>query len=166
MTADRALSESEQRLIDNVEQHGCSINFIFDAKGIEPDFAYSVGFRKTAHQPEVIIFGLKREVMLSMINETLRQCQEDGLRLSEGVVISDLIEGFDCIARRVHPSQIDEGYFNSSMWFHKREFGSELSEVFQLVWPGAINGLYPWDEGCSNDVMEQQPALYEPKVAA
>lgn len=166
MTVDPILNEFEQKLLDNVEQHGCQVNWVFDDKGIEPDFAYSVGFRKTVDQPEVIIFGLKRELMLSMINETLRQCQEDGLGLSEGVAISDLIEGFDCIARRVHSSQIDDGYFNSSMWYHRREFGFELSEVFQLVWPGAIDGLYPWDEGCSEDVIEQQPALYEPKVAA
>tara|TARA_R110002033_G_scaffold64386_11_gene115361 strand:+ start:513 stop:1013 length:501 start_codon:yes stop_codon:yes gene_type:complete len=166
MTTDRALSESHQRLIDNVEQHGCQVNWVFDDKDIEPDFAYSVGFRKTVDQPEVIIFGLKRKLMLSMINETLRQCQEDALQLVEGAAIADLIEGFDCIARRVHPSQIDDGYFNSSMWFHEREFGSELSEAFQLVWPGAINGLYPWDEGCSEDVIAEQPALYEPKVAA
>jgi hypothetical protein len=166
MTIVPTLNEFEQQLLDNVEQHGCQVNWVFDDKGREPDFAYSVGFRKTVGQPEVIIFGLKRKLMLSMINETLRQCREDGLQLSEGAVIADLIEGFDCIARRVHPSQIDEGYFNSSMWFHEREFGSELSEAFQLVWPGAVHGLYPWDEDCSADVIEQQPALYEPKVAA
>ena len=165
MTEPRELNEFEQKLLNNVEQHGCQVNWVFDDKGEEPDFAYSVGFRKTADQPEVIVFGLKRELMLSMINETLRQCRGKGLQITEGAVISDLIEGYDCIARRVHPSQIDEGYFNSSMWFHVREFGTELTEAFQLVWPGAVQGLYPWDEDCSEETIEMQPALYEPKVA-
>ncbi|MEP2103471.1 MAG: DUF4262 domain-containing protein [Parasphingorhabdus sp.] len=166
MTDARELNEFEQRLLENVDQHGCQVNWVFDENGEDPDFAYSVGFRKTASQPEVIVFGLKRELMLYMVNETLRQCREEGLKLSEGIVVSDLIEGFDCIARRVHPSQIDEGYFNSSMWFHEREFGSELSEAFQIVWPGALEGLYPWDEGCSEETIEAQPALYEPRLAA
>ncbi|GAA0472611.1 hypothetical protein GCM10009096_12230 [Parasphingorhabdus litoris] len=166
MTGDHNLSEFEQKLLDNVDQHGCQVNFVFDAEGDDPDFAYSVGFRKTAKQPEVIVFGLERKLMLSMINETLRQCCEEGLCLAEGTEISDLVEGFDCVARRVHPSQIDEGYFNSSMWFHVREFGSELSEAYQLVWPGAVNGLYPWDIDCSEDIIEAQPPLYEARKTA
>lgn len=165
MTADRALSESHQRLVDSVEQHGCQILFVFDADGDDPDFAYSVGFRKTVGQPEVIIFGLKKELMHSMINGLLEQCR-NGLQLVENGLIDDLIEGFQCVAKKVHPSQIEEGYFNSSMWFHNLEFGGELTEVFQIVWPGAQDGKFPWDEGCSNYVQDVQTALYKPRLTA
>ncbi|MEM8917831.1 MAG: DUF4262 domain-containing protein [Pseudomonadota bacterium] len=166
MSGHRELNEFEQRLIDNVEEHGCQVNLVFDDKGKKPDFAYSIGFAKTVGQPEVIIFGLNRKLMQSMINEVLRQCREEGLVLTEDLAISELIEGFDCIAKKVHPSQIEEGYFNSSMWYHVQEFGSELSEAYQIVWPGAQQGLYPWENDCAEDVIEAQPALYKPSFAA
>jgi len=41
-----------------------------------------------------------------------------------------------------------------------------LNEAFQVVWPGAQQGFYPWDEGCDLYVIDYQPALYETRQAA
>jgi len=165
MTSSKPLTDYEQGIVDNVQQYGCHITFVFDEKGEDPDFSYSIGFRKTVNQAEVIIFGLDRDLMHSMINNLLEQCQ-GGLELKEGAIISGLLEGHQCVARKVHASQIDEGYFNSSMWFHEREFGAELTEAMQIVWPDAYDGKFPWDHDSSEDVRVAQPALYEPRLAA
>ena len=63
---------------------------VFDPDGKQPDFAYSIGFKETVSQPEAIIFGLPRDVMKAMINETLHQCRK-GLALSDGAVIEGLL---------------------------------------------------------------------------
>ena len=163
--SDETLSEYEQSILTHVEKFGCSVTHVFDPDQEEPDFSYSIGFSKTLDQGEVIVFGLARNLMQSMINEVMRQCREDGLILGDNVVISDLLEGFDVIARTIHPDRIEHEFFNSAIWFHRREFGTELKVAYQLVWPGTQQGLFPWDEGCDPYVIEQQPPLYELEVA-
>ena len=151
----------ERKILDTIDQSGCFITVVFDPEGEEPKFAYSVGFPHTVQQGEVIAFGLPTELLGSMINNTLRQCREDGLTLGEGTRISGLLEGFDVIARRVHSNRIEREYLNSAMWHHKGRFGEPLTEVYQLVWPSSVTGLFPWDEGVAQDVIDAQPALYE-----
>lgn len=154
------LTEFEQRIVANVERYGCHVMHVFDPDGVEQNFSYSIGFPVSVAQPEVIVFGLDRTLMHSMINEVHRQCR-DGLALEDGLRVSDLLEVFDCELRAVRPDNIVAEYFDSTMWFHRTHTGHPLADAFQIIWPGAVNGLFPWDEGVSQDVIEAQPALYE-----
>lgn len=157
----RELTPFEEDIIEKVRTHGCMVLHVFDPERKEPDFSYSIGFPETVAQPEVIVFGLDKKLMLSMINETLRQCSEEGLSLADGLRISGLIEGFDCIAREITGQAAIDEHFGSAIWYHRTQRGEELQRAFQLIWPGAQQGLYPWDEGCAADVSEWQPPLYE-----
>jgi hypothetical protein len=148
----------EQNIIANVRKHGCHINYVFDPDGDEPGFAYSVGFPETIGQPEVITFGLPMNVMQFMINETLRQCRA-GLRLADGLEISGLLEGHVCVLLEIPHGNITRDYFNSAMWFRRHVAGEEMDAAFQIVWPGAQDGLFPWDEGCAEEVIALQPPL-------
>ena len=155
------LTPLEQQIIDNVRQHGCMIMHVFDPAGEEPNFSYSIGFPETVSQPEVIVFGLDKKLMHSMINETWRQCSEDGLDLADGICISDLIEGFDCVAREITSPNAIREHFGSAIWYNRTRRNEKLTRAFQLVWPGAQQGLYPWDRECSTEVTDWQPPLYE-----
>jgi hypothetical protein len=35
--------------------------------------------------------------------------------------------------------------------------------VVQIVWPGKLDGLFPWEEGCNELVIERQLPLYLPR---
>ena len=83
------LSELEERILANIEDHGCQVNHVFDPDGILQGKSYSIGFPVSIGQPEVIVFGLRVEVMKFMINDLLRQCREEDLLLSEGLIISN-----------------------------------------------------------------------------
>jgi hypothetical protein len=165
MNFQRELDPDEQSVIDNIRDHGCHIMHVFDDKGELPEFSYSIGFPVSVGQAEVIVFGLKREVRHWMVNEVCRQCAE-GLKLTEGLRISGLVEGFDCVARLVRDPGAIREYFGWAIWFHETQRGEQLTEVYQLVWPGAVQGLFPWDEGCDEDVIELQLPLYDLKVAS
>jgi hypothetical protein len=150
------LPDREKQIIADVEKWGVSIVCVFHPDGNEPGFGYSIGLRKTFHQPEVIVFGLPLKPMQSMINLVADQCEN-------GLVLNDWarIEGHECVARKVLPKYIKNDYLNSAMWFHEYSIGHPLREVMQLVWPGKLDGLYPWDEGCAELVIEHQPPLYD-----
>ena len=161
---DEAFTDYERNILDKIDEFGCFISLVFDPDGNDPNFAYSVGFPHSIKQGEVVVFGLSNKLLGSTINGTLKQCRDDGLVLADGLRISGLLDGFDVIARSVHPSNIQREYLNSAMWHHMGRYGEPLSEVYQLVWPSAATGLFPWDEGCHPDVIALQPALYATRL--
>lgn len=154
------LTEFEQRIVENVEQFGCHVMHVFDPDGVEENFSYSIGFPVSVSQPDVIAFGLPRKLMHSMINEIHRQCR-DGSAMRDGLRVSDLIEGFECELRSVRSEHIVAEYFGSAMWYCRTQTKHPMENAFQIVWPGAVSGLFPWEEGVSQDVIDTQPALYE-----
>ncbi|MEO0498077.1 MAG: DUF4262 domain-containing protein [Pseudomonadota bacterium] len=152
-------SEYDQELLANVEKHGWQFTFVFDPDGVEPDFAYSVGFTSSLNAPEFIVFGLPQEVMSHMLWEIYRQIQT-GTSPSDGMRWENLLEGFDCISRKaVHPG-VHSQYLISADWFWREQGKEGNPDVFQIVWPGARDGLFPWDDGCHQDVIDAQPSLW------
>ena len=153
------LDAAERKVIDDVREHGCQVMRIL-GDGDQPEFSYSIGLPVSVGQPEVIIFGLNPDLRHSMINDVRRLCA-DGLTLADGVRIGDLLEGFDCIARRITDRETIKAHFGWAIWYHRCLHGAEVSEAFQIVWPGAQDGQFPWEPNCHPDVIALQPALYD-----
>ncbi|WP_430386547.1 DUF4262 domain-containing protein [Blastomonas fulva] len=163
MTEPRDLSDYENEIYANVEEFGCHVTSVFDPKGNEPAFSYSAGFPVSLGQPDVIVFGLDTKLMHSMLNSLYRQCA-NGLVMNDGMTVEDLIDGFGCILRAVEPTHITRDFFNSAMWLHKREIGTPMSAAYQICWPSADKGIFPWDSEASEFLKHSQPAFYEPQV--
>ena len=155
-------SDYENRIVSKVEEHGWFGTHVFDPKGDAPGFTYSIGFTKTLNCPEFIIFGLNNELMHSMLWNIFRDI-EGGVTPHDGRVWSNLLEGFDCVIKSVHPDNIRMNYLNSAKWFWDTHLGnSEPLEAYQVVWPGAVSGEFPWDDDCDPYIIEKQPPLYLP----
>jgi len=160
MNQSPVLDPEEQKCLADIAEHGCHVLLIWDEELKEIDFAYSVGLPVSVGQPEVLVYGLGREIMHFMINEICRQCAE-GLVLSDGLRIHDLLEGHDCIARWCTNGEAIKEHLGWALWYHRTQRGVDVEGFYQIVWLGAASGLFPWDEGVSQDVIEAQPALYE-----
>ncbi|MGP1353712.1 MAG: DUF4262 domain-containing protein [Parasphingopyxis sp.] len=155
----RKLDSAEQKVVADIHEHGCHVMHVFDEHGTYPDFSYSIGFPETVSQPEVIVFGLKPELMHYMINDVHRQCS-NGLELQDGIEVGDLVEDHDCKLRFVHDKASIREHFSFAIWYHRSQRKERMTEAYQIVWPGAKQGLFPWEEGCDTDVIDAQPALY------
>jgi hypothetical protein len=155
----------EQEIIDGVARDGWCCVIVTDGNDAS-SFAYSVGFEATLGSPECIIFGLPPDLMHTVLGTVYDQIQ-DGARFTEGRRWQDLLQGFDCISRSVHPTQVTREHFNSARWHFgdARKRGRTLA-AYQMFWPGALDGLFPWETGCSLMVRERQPALYLPKTGS
>lgn len=157
------MDDYEQRIIDDISEHGWFCVSVFDGKE-SPDFSYSVGFWETLESPELVVYGLPLKLMHSMLWSAFRQIQSRKLKIGDGVRWSGLIEGFDCISRPVHRSQICRDTLNSALWYRRHRKGSDHDlSAYQLFWPGKLDGLFPWESGCSDIVRESQPLLYLPR---
>lgn len=150
----------EEQLLKAIEQIGFRVTGVDDSKCSNPSFAYSTGFPELFGQPDVIVFGLPMQGMAVMIGKLSDLCC-DGLRMTDGLQVAGLLQNHICTLRAVKPDNIVDDYFHFAMWYRQRQTGTDMTEAFQIVWPGAKNGLFPWDAGCTDEVRALQPALYE-----
>ena len=152
-------SDHEKKLIAQVDKHGWMSTFVFDPDGHTPDFCYSVGFTKSLNAPEFIVFGLSKDLMHNMLWELYRQVQA-GAVPSDGLRWTGLLEGFDCISRKARHPDLYTEYAVSAAWFWHENGNTGSPDVYQVVWPGSRQGLFPWEKGCVSDVIDAQPALW------
>lgn len=151
----------ELRLLENVERHGWQCLSVGGSED-QPPFSYSIGFWETLCTPELIVFGLDPDLsyqMLSLMFEELR----GGATLADGARWP-LLAGHDCVSRRVEPSRITRDHFNSALWYREHRSGDRGLEAFQLFWPEAQSGLFPWEKGCGEAVRALQPRLDQPAM--
>lgn len=124
------------------------------------DFTYSVGFPVSLDQPEALVFSLPKWVGEAVIQILYSMMSQQGLRLEDGLRIGGLLEGFDCVAREIIDREAIETYFCTAIGYHRSEHGTGVDRAFQIVWPDIEHGLFPWEPGCPQAVIDAQPALY------
>jgi len=146
-------------ILSNIDKHGWYGIHVFDPDGELPSFTYSVGFSRTLNAPEFIIFGLSNELMHNMLWSVYKQIKE-GKSVENNGVWSGLLSGFDCVSKHVTHSDTFSEYMVSSKWLWRQDGHEGIPEAYQIVWPGAVDGLFPWDEGCDQGVIDVQPRLW------
>lgn len=137
----RVHDRMEDIVRDNVREHGCHVMTVA-ADDVGPGFAYSIGLSKTYGQPELICFGLKSDLMHSMINE-LSARMGRGERVGDGKRVSELIEGYDCVLRTMDKRRYRE-YLGYARWF----YNGDGFDVLQIVWPDK-QANFPWEPNCT-----------------
>jgi hypothetical protein len=157
-------TDYEKQIIHWVEEAGCFVVSVLpDEHTADLPFSYSVGFTKSLGQPEVILMGLPGETSHSLINSLFERCS-DGFGLTDGTRIEE-IASFPLVAKEVDESWIIQSFFASALWYHRTQMDSPLVRAMQIVWPDA-GGNYPWEADCAEWVRADQPAMYEPRIAA
>lgn len=155
MVREEGKDADEQRVIDDVRQYGWhTIGIEDDPEG--PGFAYSVGMFHTLGHPEIIIFGLPVDSMMSIVNyigEEVRQ----GASFQDGQESDQILEGYRCVFRAV-PEELYPEYFGYAMWFYR----PASFPVLQCVWPDR-DGRFPWHHDFDSQLYARQPVLAEKK---
>lgn len=152
------VDDLEADVRDNIDTHGWHV-MIVRADGDGPDFAYSIGMEKTLGHPEIIVFGLREELMHAMINSIGHRVRA-GESLVPGQPIADVLDGVDCILAPVHPTRLRD-HFGYALWFYE----GPRFRALQCFWPGKLNGRFPWDDD-ADDIAQMQPDLRSPAGAA
>ena len=149
----KSTNEYEQKLLQNIEEHGWQSTHVFDDEG-EPCFTYSIGIYKCTNQPELIITGLKRELAHWIIGEYNRRLN-DGEQFKAGEFYDDFLEGFQVTFKEFDESNYEE-YLGSCLWL----YGGPDFKAYQLIWP-STKGVWPWDNDASEGYLQMIPKLYK-----
>lgn len=160
MTESSELTPQHKAILANVEQFGLSVMHVAAEDPRAPSYSFSVGFEQSLGQPEVLIYGLDRNLTQPMINEVFRQCKEEGLSLADGQAIGNLIEGYDCVARPIDDPRGRAAHFGYANWFQQHSGAEGLQRAVQIVWPDPKTRAYPWQPECGADIKGWQVQLY------
>ena len=149
------MDKKDKKIQDVIKTVGWYVFKVFDEKGQLPDFAYSVGAFYSYQQPEIIIYGLDLDDMHNIINDIVG-AMKDGKKIRVNKPYDDFLVNYDCLFRRVRKKHYRE-HFGYGRWFYQ---GNNFPAL-QCFWPDA-NGVYPWQEGCAQYVIDCQPLLFHP----
>ncbi len=141
----------ETTIRDNIAEFGWHVMLVSgDADG--PGFGYSIGLFEAFARPEILIVGLKAELMHAMINAI-------GEDLKAGAVFeaerryAGIVDGFDCAMRAVAPAHYPD-YLGYARWY----YGGDDFPVLHCVWPDKA-GCFPWEDGFNPAFRDIQPDL-------
>jgi len=148
----RRHDHSEDFINETVKSHGWVVQLIRE-EGDLPAFAYTIGLHRTFGGPELIVVGLRTEVMHGMLNDCGERMRA-GETLPVGTPFSGVLEDYDVLLRPVTSPESYREYVGYGLWF----YGGPNFPLLQLVWPDK-EGRFPGQEGANPFMKTQQPLL-------
>jgi hypothetical protein len=156
MKKDKNLSEGDKKLLSDIEEYGLHVIYVLEDES-GPGFGYSVGLFHTYNHPEILIIGLKQELIHSIINSIGDEVKK-GNKFESKSFYSNLIEEFDCYFIDVKEEFYKE-YVGYGLWYYEyNEF-----PLLQCIYP-TIKGVYPWEKEWPDSIKDLQPILGDVEI--
>lgn len=144
-------NEVNEKVSTDIRDYGWHVLKIL-GEGDEPPFGYSIGLVKTFGHPEIMIIGLKLDLIHSLIN-SMGEAIRDGHIYKSGSFDSDLLEGYDCYFTSVYDIHYDNHFGTAQNYYGNDDF-----PVLQCVYP-SVKGVFPWDQNWPKELKSLQPLL-------
>ena len=148
--------EANKEILENIDKYGLTVRYVFDNKE-NFQFSYSIGLYKTYQHPEIIMIGLKQELMHIIINN-LAEDIKNGKRYDAYSWSPDVLDGFECYFIEVDKANYDE-YVGGNLWLYN---GNEFP-LLQCIYP-TVKGIYPWEKEWPGNIKNLQPILGDLKL--
>jgi hypothetical protein len=143
----------EDAILRAVEQHGWFVAKIRGGDAGQPPFAYTIGLHRSYGHAELIMVGLRLEVMHALLNACGDRIKA-GERLPVGQRIAGIIDDYDVELRQVRDPASYRDHVGYGLWFND----GPVFPLLQVVWPDKT-GRFPGEEGAEPILATQQPLL-------
>jgi hypothetical protein len=148
-----ALDGSERAFVAQVREHGWFDTAVFgDDQG--PGFSFTTGLWVNTGQPELIMFGMKREIAHDVLWDLFRDAKL-GAPLPIGEPTDKAFANLSAYAFPVS-KRFYSDYLGWSRWF----YGGDEFPCLQIVWPDR-EGVFPWEPGFDPAFAADQTDLTE-----
>lgn len=146
-----AKDASERKLLDDIAKYGWHGIHIL-AEGDQGPYLFTVGLFNTYQHPELLVYGLKREVAHQVIWNAVGGLPK-GERLDLDKPTDELLEGYSCCFVEVPKATYYE-YVGFARWYY---YGNDFP-LYQIVRPSR-DGHFPWHAMASEEFRRIQPVL-------
>lgn len=117
-----------------------------------PPFGYSIGLFETFGHAEVLIVGLKLELIHSLINIIGEQIR-NGTTFHEGHFYSDILTDYQCYLTSVDPANYSDYVYQAVKYYNGEDF-----PLLQCIYP-TVKNVYPWETEWPEEIAYLQPIL-------
>lgn len=141
-------TKQHKKISKNIKEHGWQFQFVFDENNEKVDFAYSIGFEETFSHPEIMIFGLKKETMHTILADIAYELK-GGAKFIPNNRIPDVISGeLDVMFKPL------KNEFNAEFTGIASEYYDKPFRVLVMLWPDR-NNVLPNEENCELTVQNE-----------
>lgn len=140
----------EANIKENIEKYGRQYQYVFDDKGEKQDFAYSIGFEETFNHPEIMIFGLAKETMHTILSDIAYDLK-GGRKFIPNKRTENVLSGeYEVLFKPVQESLHSE-YAGIATRYYEKPI-----RIYIMFWPDK-NNILPTENNC--DLTVQNEAL-------
>ena len=133
---------------ENIKTHGWQFNYVFDHKGEKQNFSYSIGLEESFSHPEIMIFGLKKDVMHSILTDVVNDIKKGHVFLPNNKTAGLLSGDYDVIFKPIKEKYIPE-YAGTAASYYEKPF-----RIYVMLWPDN-NNVLPTEDDCELTVQNE-----------
>ena len=154
-------TEGDQEFLRIIDEFGWHVMSVAPRVGEEGDlWSYSTGLFYHYKHPEIVVFNEPTELRFSMINAIGKRVKT-GEKFEPGTLYADILGGSHYVQfRPMHPTHYWD-WLNFACWFYDSDENS--FPVLQCFYPD-MQGKFPWEPGCEQWAIDQQPFHDQPKT--
>lgn len=139
---------SSASIKEHIQKYGWRFQYVFDAEGEKENFAYTIGLEESFGHPEIMIFGLKRETMHSLLQE-VADAVRGGSAFKPDQRYSEILSGdYQVMFKPLKDSAYPE-YAGIATDYYERPF-----RIYVMLWPDK-NNVLPTESGCQLTVQDE-----------
>ncbi len=135
----------------NIEKYGLQVIMV-DSSSYLPSFAYSIGLWEKYKHPEIICFGLPRDLSHAILNDVADLVKE-GDNLTPNKTYLNIFKDSKAEFLKVDQENIND-YFKVTI----KHYNSDLFPALQLIWTDR-NDKFPWEKDFEEEFLYDQPLL-------
>ena len=132
-----ATDDGERSVLDDIAKYGWHCIYILEQDG-QPPWTFTIGLFETWKHPELVIFGLKRQVAHEILNIVAVKLAK-GERIDLSQPTDDLVHGASCLLVGV-PEHHYRARFGFARWYYQ----GDGFPVYQIVWPNREGYFLPF----------------------
>lgn len=138
----------ETSIKNHIQEYGWRFQYVFDAEGLKESFAYTIGFEESFDHPEIMVFGLDREIMHSLLQE-VAVAVKGGAKFQPDQRYTDILSGdFEVIFKPL------KSEFYSEYAGVASDYYEDAVRMYVMFWPDK-NNVLPTEPGCQLTVQDE-----------
>ena len=140
---------SDAEIRSHIKKYGWYSLNVFDPDSVKPDFIYTIGLEESFNHPEVVIFGLNRDVAHSILGDIVEEIRNNGpLKVAQRII--GMVDGnFEVMFLPMVDEAVPKYLGTACSYYGRRDIRGLV-----MLWPDKSNVL-PNEGGCSLTLQDE-----------
>lgn len=139
-----SLTTQNQRIADNIQEHGWHCLHIFPVEEGHDRFSYSIGFSESYGAPEVLVFSMDPDKAHALLNECAIELRK-GYVIRSGVECPNILAGdYKVVFKSVRPECFGEYLGTALRYYQEKPFDAVV-----MFLPDSRH-RFPWEAEYDN----------------